>query len=81
MIMNKRGKPTFSHQELAVMYFPDVRPESASSMLSRWINRDPELLDELRRMGYRKHQRTFTPRQVNILFDHLGDPKTIRGIF
>ncbi len=76
--MNTHRKPIYSHQELAVLYFPDIRPESASSQLSRWINRDPELLEELRRVGYHKHQRTFTPRQVNILFDHLGDPEINR---
>ena len=72
--MNEQRKPTYSHQELAVLYFPDILPESASSQLSRWINRDPDLLGELRRVGYIKHQRTFTPRQLNILFDHLGNP-------
>jgi len=73
--MNKQRKPTYSHQEVAVLYFPYIRPESASSQLSRWINRDSELLDELRRVGYIKHQRTFTPRQLTILFDHLGEPE------
>ena len=40
------------------------------------IRRDEELLEDLKKAGYRKGQRMFTPRQVEILVDHLGDPET-----
>lgn len=66
----------YSHKELAALYFPDILPESASTQLSRWIHRDEELWNELRHAGYTKKQRLYTPRQVAILMDHLGDPET-----
>ena len=34
----------YGHQELALLYFPNVLPSSASTQLTRFIRRDPELL-------------------------------------
>ena len=66
----------YGHTELARLYFPDILPKSASSQFSLWINRDEELLAELKKAGYKKGQRMYTPRQVAILRDHLGEPET-----
>ncbi|MEI3118011.1 MAG: DUF4248 domain-containing protein [Parabacteroides johnsonii] len=44
--------------------------------MARWIRRDEELWEELLLAGYRKGQKVFTPLQVTILVDHLGDPET-----
>lgn len=66
----------YGHTELAILYFPGILDKSASSQLSAWINRDKDLLNELLKAGYRKGQRMYTPRQVAILRDHLGDPET-----
>lgn len=68
----------WGHMELAQLYFPGILSKSASSQFSHWISRDEELLAELRKAGYRKGQRIYTPRQVTILTDHLGDPETWR---
>lgn len=59
-----------------MLYFPDVLPASASTQLSRMIRRDPEMLSDLRRAGYRKGQRIYTPLQVRTLVEHLGDPES-----
>lgn len=66
----------YGHQELASLYFPHILPESASTQLRRWINRDEDLLGELRRAGHIKGMRIYTPLMVAILVSHLGDPET-----
>ncbi|MCD8269245.1 MAG: DUF4248 domain-containing protein [Parabacteroides sp.] len=68
----------WGHKELAVLYFPDSTPKSASSQLALWIWRDEELLADLQKAGYRKGQRIYTPRRVAVLVDHLGEPETWR---
>lgn len=64
------------HQELALCYFPDITPKSASQQLTRWITRDEELLSALTKAGYKRGQRMFTPLQMDILMEHLGEPDT-----
>lgn len=66
----------YGFQELAVLYFPDIQPGSASRQLKRCINDDRELLGALHAAGYRNKRRTFTPRQVRIIFHFLGTPET-----
>lgn len=66
----------YGHTELALLYFPNVLPKSASTQLTRWIRRDKELLEALLRAGYFKGQRMYSPLQLSILIDHLGDPET-----
>lgn len=66
----------YAHKELASYYFPDLHPKSASRRLVSWIERDKELLDELKSTGYRKGQRIYSPRQTAILLYHLGEPET-----
>lgn len=41
-------------QELAVRYFPDVLPASATRHLTRLIRGDGELLDKLIQIGYKR---------------------------
>ncbi|MDR1202260.1 MAG: DUF4248 domain-containing protein [Tannerellaceae bacterium] len=72
----KNKKTIYTHQELALLYFPDILPESASRQLSRRILRDEELYAELLKAGYMHRQRIYSPLQIAILFDHLGDPET-----
>ena len=69
----------YGHQELALLYFPNVLPSSASTQLTRFIRRDPELLSALEAIGYRKGIRLYTPLQVRTIVDHMGDPRI--GIF
>lgn len=66
----------YGFQELAVLYFPDIQPGSASRQLKRCINDDRELSEALHKAGYRNRRRTFTPRQVRIIFHFLGIPET-----
>ncbi len=65
---------SYTKQELALLYFPDATPAVASAHLMRWILRCPELLDQLRRSGYNKHDKAFTPIQVSHIVRFLGEP-------
>jgi len=65
-----------THKELAIAYFPELHPQVASRRLSLWIERDEELAAELKTAGYQRGQRLFTPKQIDILVDHLGEPGT-----
>ena len=67
---------TWGHTELARLYFPGIQPKSASAQLARWIRLDEDLFVELTKAGYKKGQRMYSPRQVAILVDHLGEPET-----
>lgn len=63
------------HTELAILYFPYMLPKSASTRLGVLIARDEDLLADLKKAGYMKGQHIFTPRQVTIVLDHLGEPE------
>ena len=44
--------------------------------LVKRINTSAELLKELTKTGYFTNQRIFTPKQVEIIFNHFGNPTT-----
>jgi len=73
--MERKINRSYSHKELALLYFPKSQPRAASMQLSKWINRDRELWDQLVAAGYFTRQRLYSPRQVMILFHYLGDPE------
>jgi hypothetical protein len=55
--------------ELAQRYFPYIQPKSAWEKLRALLKEDPALapLATIRR-------RTFLPAEVNIIYQHLGQP-------
>lgn len=45
----------YGKSELAMLYFPDAgSAHTAVNHLMSWIHRNPELSEELMKMGYRK---------------------------
>lgn len=68
-----KRKP-YAKQELAMLYFPDTDPKTATNHLMRWLNRSPALLEKLKDMHYRRSDKFFTPRQVDLVVDFLGEP-------
>ena len=64
----------YSKQELAMLYFPDSDPRTATRHLMRWINRIPPLRKDLQAAGYYPHSKYFNRRQVSIILDHLCEP-------
>ena len=65
---------TYGWQELAILYAPDLTPESAGKRLSSWIRFNPKLTHELQESGWKKGHRVLTPLQVRIIIQYLGEP-------
>jgi len=66
---------SYSKKELALMYFPHSNnAHSAVNLFMSRLNRYPDIIQELERMGYRKTDKIFTPRMVAYLFEELGEP-------
>lgn len=61
-------------QELAMRYFPFVKPHSATNQLRRWILHSTELQNKLSACDYLAGQKILSPRQVRCIVDHLGEP-------
>ena len=60
---------TFKRSELALRYFPDLKPMSAWEKFKEWLAVNPRLhyLTKLTR-------RTFTPAEVQLIYEELGEP-------
>lgn len=65
---------TYTKKELALSYFPDSIPRTAVNHLMSWIHNCPALWSELQASGYVTTTREFTPRQVRLIVEHLGEP-------
>ena len=68
------SRPGMRKSDMAQAYFPNVTPSTARRNLLRWIAMNPELQERLQKTGYQKEQRYFTPVQVSILYEILGEP-------
>ena len=55
--------------ELATRYFPHIQPQTAWQKLRGLLAEDPAL-EHLARLK----RRTFLPAEVNIIYQHLGQP-------
>lgn len=61
--------------QIARLYFPKLEDKSALNALSRAINGDRLLREELEtETSYNKWKHSFTPRQVEIIIKHMGPP-------
>ncbi|MBQ6746386.1 MAG: DUF4248 domain-containing protein [Bacteroidaceae bacterium] len=65
---------SYGRRELAMLYCPDIAPASAHKKFNLWIGRSPGLLDRLRQLGYSSGQRQFTPIQVQLIVNAIGEP-------
>ncbi len=65
---------TYTKKELALMYFPDSSPRTAVNHLMAWIHRCSPLWEQLQTMDYYPNAKSFTPRQVRAIVEHLGEP-------
>lgn len=78
--MNRRTD-TQQHQgfvrkyDLAFKYFPNApTKKAATDNLTRAINRCTPLLMKLAKDGYSVTEKTYTPRQVALIYEFLGEP-------
>lgn len=65
---------SYTKKELALAYAPCLSMSGALNRLASWINGNKELLAALSNCGYQPHQRMFTPYQVRLIFEYLGEP-------
>ena len=64
----------YGREELALLYNPNLSACRAWQRLKMWIGYNKPLSLSLFKTGYTPNQRTFTPRQVALIFEHLGRP-------
>ena len=76
--LKELGEPfrlrAYGRTELAQAYNPHLSPGAAWQKLSLWIHLYPELTERLKAIGYSPRQRVFTPRQVAMIVEALGEP-------
>lgn len=65
---------TYRKVEIAHLYNPGMCYVSALRTLRMWINRNEALVKALSDSGYIPSQHSFTPKQVKLIFTHLGLP-------
>ncbi|MBO4443186.1 MAG: DUF4248 domain-containing protein [Bacteroidaceae bacterium] len=65
---------TYGRTELAQLYHPTLKKESAWRALRHELELCKPLARELRTQGYTSSQRHFTPRQVRTITQYLGTP-------
>ena len=70
----ERPLHSLTKSELATMYFPIGSTSNALRRLNRYINNAHGLLPALLATGYRVNDRHFTRRQVQLIFEYLGEP-------
>ncbi len=71
---NENALHTWPKGLLAEAYNPTVCHARAVQILNDWIAHHPTLLSSLQALGYKKTQKLFTPAQVALVFDALGEP-------
>ncbi len=65
---------SYTKKELALMFFPESNPRTAANHLRAWIRRCTPLWKILSDTGYKSSSKSFTPRQVKAIVEHLGEP-------
>lgn len=65
---------SISKTTLARAYAPELADSSARKRFAQWLYHHPTLIKQLEATGYTKSTRIFTPNQVRIIIDCLGEP-------
>lgn len=65
---------SYGRTELALRYNPHLTPQSAWRTLHHWIRVCSPLNSQLHQMGYTPSVRRFTPAQVALIIEYLGEP-------
>ena len=72
--INELRACAMSKAQLGMAYAPNLEPSSAVKRLVQWIQYNPDLTAALNATGYRKTQKLFTARQVELIYTYLGAP-------
>lgn len=73
-IMKTQLIKNYGRTELAQLYCPDITPDAAWRKLRQWIRTFPGLEERMAAIGYTKKNRSFTPAQVRMIVEALGEP-------
>ena len=65
---------SYSKVELSRKYNPHLCDRSAQRALMKWIEHNKELSEKLLSTGFKKMDRLFTPKQVEMIISFLGEP-------
>ena len=68
------GGLSLTKSELAQLYFPGAPRSSALRLLHKYITSAHGLLPALEQVGYQRASRRLTRRQVQLIFEYLGEP-------
>ena len=63
----------YGRMELAQLYSPQLTDIAAYRKMKKWISLCPGLLQRLYDLGYESKRRSFTPLEVRVIVDALGD--------
>lgn len=64
----------YGKTELALLYCPHLSSSAARRKLMQWIALQPQLVEDLHRMGMVDNSRCFTPIQVRLIVEAIGEP-------
>lgn len=64
-----------AHWQVAYLYFPQSGRKAASQKLSSRLKKNLLLMQELIETGHKPHRKFYSPRQLEIIFKHLGVPQ------
>jgi hypothetical protein len=65
---------SYGKGELALIYFPYKTPKVASKTLKNFVDGHPGLTEKLAKTGLKPLSRTYTPAQVKLIVEALGEP-------
>ena len=68
----------YGRMELAQLYSPQLTDIAAYRKMKKWISLCPGLLQRLYDLGYESKRRSFTPLEVRVIVDALGEPQINR---
>lgn len=64
----------YGKSELAQLYCPYLSSSAARRKLMQWISLQPRLVAALQESGLTEASRSFTPIQVRLIVEALGEP-------
>ena len=65
----------YGKSELAMLYFPNaMTAEGALSNLNYWIRQCKGLREALRACGMARQAKSYTPKEVALIVEYLGEP-------
>ena len=65
----------YGRSELAQLYYGrPISDSRARKWLMEELSNHPDLMEKLRRLGFKKHGKTFSRTQVQAIFETIGPP-------